>query len=153
DRMLGVPPSATFDERFGGATTPLKLLGGGVPGLNGPYAPMTAQGRRAAATWADQLSGEPSTNIEDRRQLSEDNTDALTLNTEELKRLNDFLLGESLAPDGQRYGLLGGALGGRAGIGGGIGGGGGLGGGGGGGGAYGNDSGPGTGAGAGATPA
>jgi D-alanyl-D-alanine carboxypeptidase len=131
-RQANPPPGAAWlggvwdwlKSGFGGENaTPQFFAGPGAAAGGGRFRP--------DMNWANALSGEPSTNIEDRRQLSEDNTSALELNTEELKRLNDFFLGTRVgagAPSGA-FGFLGGAPGGRAGIGGGIGGGGELGGG------------------------
>jgi hypothetical protein len=75
---------------------------GGVAGFTGPYAPMRSW--RAAADWASQLSGTPSTNIE-RRDLVEDQNDQTRRLVNEMRRANALLSGEE-QPAGQALGLL-----------------------------------------------
>lgn len=155
-------PGQTLPQRPGQrppGMRPMRLMGG-VEGFTGSYAPMGDW--KAAADWAEQLHGAPSTMIEDRRnELTEESTDQMRALTDVLKRLNDFFEREDLLGEEEQkqkpLGLLSTQMGGlRGGLGGGIGGGGGLGEGGGvagGRGGGGSDAGPGTGAGAGATPA
>jgi hypothetical protein len=129
----------------------------GVAGFTGPYEPMRSW--KAAADWAGQLHGEPSTNIE-RRDLLERQNDQTRELVNQMKRANALLAGEE-KPAGEGGGLTwGGRTGGPAG---GLGpygrfapGGGRAGGGGGrpgdGGGPYGSDVGPGVPSGTGRLP-
>jgi GH24 family phage-related lysozyme (muramidase) len=84
-RGRGAPP------RPGGAVMPQRLTGGGVAGFTGPYEPMRTWG--AAADWAEQLHGEPSTNIE-RRDLMEKQNDQSRDLVESMKRTNRLLSGQ-----------------------------------------------------------
>jgi hypothetical protein len=91
-------------------------MGGGVPGFWGPYDTKWTGG----GDWAEQLHGEPSTNIE-RRDLIEKQNDQSRDLVEAMKRTNRLLSGE----EPQRLGLLSTQMGG---LGAGYGGGGGVGG-------------------------
>src|SRR5262249_491788 len=126
-------PGQTLPQRPGQrppGTRPMRRMAG-VAGFTGSYAPMGDW--KAAADWAEQLHGAPSTMIEDRRnELTEESTDQMRALTDELKRLNDFFEREDLLGEEEQkqkpLGLLSTQMGGlRGGLGGGIGGGGGLG--------------------------
>jgi hypothetical protein len=104
----------------GGATEPQRLMGGeGVSGFTGEYPGMTPESWKNAADWAEQLHGDPSTNIERRDLISNQNDETKKL-IEQIRRTNALLSGEEepTAP----LGLLSTKMGGlRAGLGGGIG--------------------------------
>jgi hypothetical protein len=113
EEAWGRKPPSTFEDRFGkwpepgaapqpGATTPQRFMGGQTGG-GGRFRPDMG--------WVEGLSGEASTNIEDRREQ----TTEIERNTEELKRLNDFLQGAAIggAPSGA-LGFLGTQMGGLA---------------------------------------
>lgn len=80
-------------QQQGGAAQPQHLMSGGVAGFTGEYPGMTSESWKSAADWAEQLHGEPSTNIERRDLLEDQNKESREL-IQQMQRTIRLLSGE-----------------------------------------------------------